>query len=87
MRVELTGDELLVVIDVSELPYKAAERSLAARLPRSAPDIATEVVGMLDTPKPASEPATVRAVTVKIVRTVVISSETLMLDTAREIYT
>jgi hypothetical protein len=72
---------------VSELPYRAADRSLAAKLPRSAGDIATEVVGMLDAPKPASSPVTVRAVTVKMVRTEVIASETLMLDAEREVFT
>ncbi|MGH3191736.1 MAG: hypothetical protein ACRDPY_32200 [Streptosporangiaceae bacterium] len=87
MRAEVRGDELLIVIDVGELPYRATARSLAAKLPRSASDIATEVVGMLDAPKPASGPVTVRAVTVELVRSEVVASETLMLSTERELFT
>jgi hypothetical protein len=87
VRAEVNGDELFVTIDAAELPGKATARSLAARLPRSAHDIAAEVVRMLDAPKPASVPVTVRAVTVRLVRTQVIAAETLMLDGEREIFT
>ncbi len=87
MRVEVSGDELLVTIDVGELPYRATDRSLAAKLPRSASDIATEVVGMLDAPKAATGPVTVRAVTVRLVRTEIIGAETLMLDGERQVFT
>lgn len=87
MRAEVHGDELLVTIDVTELPYRVSARSLAAKLPASASDIATEVVGLLDAPKPAKGPVTVRAVTVKLVRSEVVASETLMLDTERELFT
>jgi hypothetical protein len=65
---------------------RVSARALAARLPRSAQEIATEVVRLLDTPKDAREPVTVRSVTVKLVRTKVIASETLMLAVEREIY-
>ena len=87
MRAEVSGDELLITIDVSELPYRATARSLAAKLPASASGIATEVVGMLDAPKPAPGPVTVRAVTVKLVRSEVVASETMMLATEREVFT
>lgn len=87
MRAEVSGDELLIMIDAGELKAKATARSLAARLPRSAHDIAAEVVRLLETPKGASDPVTVRSVTVKLVRTQVIASETLMLDAARELFT
>jgi len=83
----VNGDELLVTIDAGELQAKAAARSLAARLPRSAHDIAGEVVRLLETPKGASDPVTVRSVTVRLVRTQVIAAETLMLDTERELFT
>jgi hypothetical protein len=86
MRAEVTGDELLITIDAAELPGKATARSLAARLPRSAHDIAEEVVRLLDAPKPAGVPVTVRAVTVKLVRTQVIAAETLMLADEQEIF-
>jgi hypothetical protein len=87
VKAEVHGDELLVIIDVSELPYRATARSLAANLPGSASEIATEVVGMLDKPKAATGPVTVRAVTVKLVRTDVIAEQTLMLDTERQVFT
>lgn len=87
MRAEVSGDELVITIDVTELPYRVSARSLAAKLPRSAGDIATEVVALLDAPKPASRPVTVRSVTVKLVRTEVIAIEPLMLDTERELFT
>lgn len=86
MRAEVDGDELLVTLDLAELPDKASERALAARLPRSAHEIAAEVVRMLDTPKPAAVPVTVRAVTVRLVRTRLIAAETLMLAVEREIF-
>jgi hypothetical protein len=41
----------------------------------------------LDAPKPASAPVTVRSVTVRLVRTVAVGSETLMLDTERQVFT
>jgi len=87
MRAEVSGDELLVSIDAGELETRATARSLAARLPRSAHDIAIEVVRLLETPKDAKDPVTVRSVTVRLVRTQVIASETLMLDTERELFT
>lgn len=87
MRAEVHGDELLVTIDVTELPYRVSARSLAAKLPASASDIAAEVVGLLDAPKPATGPVTVRAVTVKLVRSEVVASETMMLSTEREVFT
>jgi hypothetical protein len=87
MRAEVSGDELLIMIEAGELKAKATARSLAARLPRSAHDIATEVVRLLETPKGASDLVTVRSVTVRLVRTQVIVAETLMLDTARELFT
>jgi hypothetical protein len=86
VRAEVDGDELLVTLDEAELPGKATTRALAARLPRSAHEIATEVVRMLDTPKGARDPVTVRAVTVRLVRTRLIASETLMLTVEREIF-
>lgn len=86
MRAEVRGDELLVVIDAAELPRQADSRALAARLPRSAHEIAAEVVRMLDTPKPAGTPVTVRSVTVKLVRTRLIASETLMLAVEQELF-
>jgi hypothetical protein len=41
---------------------------------------------MLDAPQCDRDPVTVRAVTVKLVRTQVIASETLMLAVERELY-
>jgi hypothetical protein len=86
MRAEVSGDELLITLDAAELPDKPSERALAARLPRSAQEIATEVVRMLDTPKAVGVPMTVRAVTVRLVRTRLVASETLMLAVERVIY-
>jgi hypothetical protein len=86
VRAEVSGDELLITLDAAELPDKATARALAARLPRSAHDIAAEVVRMLDTPKPAAVPVTVRSVTVRLVRSQLIASETLMLAVEREIF-
>jgi hypothetical protein len=86
VRAEVSGDELLITLDAAELPDRASERALAARLPRSAHEIATEVVRMLDTPKAARVPVTVRSVTVKLTRTRVIASETFMLSAEREIF-
>ncbi len=86
MRAEVSGDELLITIDAGELPGKATARSLTARLPRSAHDIASEVVRMLEAPKPAGVPVTVRAVSVRLVRTQVIATEVLMLVAGREIF-
>jgi hypothetical protein len=87
MRVEVvSGDELLITIDADELPGKATARALAAKLPRSASGIAAEVVKLLDAPKPAGVPVTVRAVTVKLVRTQLIAAETLLLAAEREIF-
>ena len=86
MRAEVSGDELLVTLDTCELPDKASERVLAARLPCSAHEIAAEVVRILDKPKGAGVPVTVRSVTVRIVRTEVIATETLMFSEATEIY-
>jgi len=86
MRAEVSGDELLITIDADELAGKATARSLTARLPRSAHDIAAEVVRMLEAPKPADVPVTVRAVTVRLVRTQVIAAEVLMLAVEREIF-
>lgn len=80
------GDELVVTIDAGELQTRATAQSLAARLPRSAYDIATEVVRMLGEPKGAVEPTTIHSVTVKLVRQQVIGTETLMLDSPREVY-
>jgi hypothetical protein len=88
VRVEAGApDELVITIEVGEMPVRATDRSLAARLPNNASGIATEVVGMLDAPKPATGPVTVRAVTVRLVRTGVVASETLMLGEAKEIFT
>jgi hypothetical protein len=86
MRAEVSGDELLITIDVTETAGKTTARSLAARLPRSAHDIAAEVVRILEAPKPAGIPVTVRAVTVQLVRTQVIAAEVLMLAVEREIF-
>jgi len=86
MRAEIHGDELVVTLDADELRTRATVQSLAARLPRSAHDIAAEVVRQLEVPKGASEPATICSVTVKLVRTRVIGAETLMLDSPREVY-
>jgi hypothetical protein len=86
VRVDVTGDELLITIDADELPSQADTRGLAARLPANASGIAAEVVKMLDAPKPAREPAVVRSVTVQLVRTRIVAAETLMLDGEAEIY-
>jgi hypothetical protein len=86
MRADVSGDELLITLDAAELPGRTTARALAARLPRSAHEIADEVIRMLDTPQCDRDPVTVRAVTVKLVRTQVIASETLMLAVEREIY-
>ena len=45
---------MLITIDAAELPGKATARSLAARPPRSAHEIAAEVVRLLDRPKDAA---------------------------------
>lgn len=86
MRAEVSGDELLITMDAAELPGQVDSRALAARLPRSAHEIATEVIRMLDAPKGAPGAVTVRAVTVQLVRTRLIASETLMLAVEREIF-
>jgi hypothetical protein len=86
VRADVSGDELLITLDAAELPSKATARALAARLPRSAHEIAAEVVWLLDTPKGDRDPVTVRSVTVRLVRTQVIASETLMLAVEREIF-
>lgn len=86
MRAEVSGDELLITMDAAELPRQVDSRTLAARLPRSAHAIAAEVVRLLDTPKDARPPVTVRAVTVQLVRSRIIASETLMLAVEQEIF-
>ena len=83
---EVRGDELLVSIDVAELPDRADARSLAAKLPANVSGIATEVVKMLAAPQAAREPAAVRPVTVQLVRTRVVAAETLMLDRETQVY-
>lgn len=86
MRAEVHGDELLITIDVDELPYRADARSLAARLPANAAGIASAVTKMLAAPQAAREPAAVRSVTVQLVRTRVVAAETMMLDRETEIF-
>jgi hypothetical protein len=62
-------------------------RALAARLPRSAHEIAREVVRMLDTQKsPTDVPVTVRTVTVQLTRIRLIASETLVLAAEQVIF-
>lgn len=85
MRADVNGDELLVTIDQAKVPGRSTARGLAARLPRSAHDIAAEVVRLLDAPRAPADPVLIRAVTVRVVRTEVIAAETLML-TEQEIF-
>ena len=86
MRAEVSGDELLITIDISELPDQADPRSVAAKLPANASGIATEVVKMLAAPQAVREPAAVRSVSVRLTRTRVVAAETLMLDRETRVY-
>lgn len=39
MRAEVHGDELVITLEVGEIPDRPADRAVAARLPRSASGI------------------------------------------------
>lgn len=86
MRAEVSGDELLISIDEGELGTKATARSLPRGCPVARTTSPVRWVRRLAAPTGASDPVTVRSVTVRLVRTQVIASETLMLDGAREIF-
>jgi len=49
MKAEITGsgDELIVSLPVEELPGAASDQSLRLKLPGSAPDITSGVLGMI----------------------------------------
>jgi hypothetical protein len=86
VRAEVSGDELLITIDISELPDQADPRGVAAKLPGNASGIASAVMEMLAAPQPVREPVAVRSVSVRLTRTRVVAAETLMLDRETEIY-
>lgn len=88
VKAEITadGNELSVTLDIGELPIVATDRGLRAKLPSSAPDIATGVMDML-TPRPEpSEPRPVRIVHVRLVRTEVIAESIIELPDARQVF-
>jgi hypothetical protein len=88
VKAEITGDghELVVTIDVSELTVTATDQGLRAKLPSSAPGIATGVVDML-TPRPEpGEPRPVRIVRVRLIRSELIGESIIELTDAREVF-
>ncbi len=91
MRVESGAeDELVLVLDVAEvsrlLERKVSHQALAAGLPKQASKLADAVMDMVDAPR-EQEPRTVRSITVRVVETRTIASETLLLSDPREVYT
>jgi hypothetical protein len=90
VRIELGAeDELVLVLDVTEIS-RVAERkvspgTLRAWLPEQAAKIADAAADMLTGPRP-QEPRTIRAVTVRVVETQVITEETLLLADLKELY-
>ena len=90
MRAEVgADDELVLVLDIAEvsalLERKVSHGALKAELPGQAAKLADAAADMLTGPRP-QEPRTIRSVTVRVVRTQVITEETLLLADPRELY-
>ena len=91
MRAEAGApDELVVVLDVTEvsglLARKVSEGALKAGLPGQAARLADFVMDITSESR-AQEPMTIRSVTVKVVETRTVASETLMLTAERQVFT
>ena len=90
MRVEAGApDELVLVLDVAEvsglLHREVSAGALKAGLPGQAGKLADAVMDMTGEPG-TPEPRTIRSVTVKVVETRTVASETLLLSTERQVY-
>lgn len=88
MKAEISGDghELTVTLDVAELPFLASDRSLAARLPRSAAGIGAGILDMLSERPEPGEARPVRIVRVRLVKTSVVAESLLELPDTRQVY-
>ena len=88
MKAEITGsgDELTITLDAGELPMRANDASLRAKLPESAGPIADGVLAMIGQPPEPGEPKTIRVVHVRLVRTVTVAETTLALDGERQVW-
>jgi hypothetical protein len=91
VRVEAgTSDELVLIIDVTEvsglLNRKVSPGALRAGLPGQAGKLADAVLDMTGEAR-AQEPRTIRSVTVRVVESRTIASETLLLSGERQVYT
>lgn len=90
MRADVTAPgELTLTIDVGGLPVRREDTAWQAGLPGTAPGLADEITGILAVPQPAPPPPQareIRAITVRLVRTEVIATEPLMLDSPKQVY-
>jgi len=91
MRVEVGAeDELVLVLDAAEvsglLQRKVSHQALAAGLPAQAAKLADAVAGELADPS-TQEPRTIRSITVKVIETRTIATETLMLTEEKQVFT
>jgi hypothetical protein len=91
VRVEAGApDELVLILDVTEvsrlLDRKVSAGALKAGLPGQAGKLADAVLDMTGEPR-ALEQRTIRSVTVKVVETRIIASETLLLSAEKQVYT
>lgn len=90
MKVESGApDELVLVLDVTEvsrlLERKVSPQALAGALPGQAGKLADAVMDEMAQPRPR-ELTTITSITVRVVQTRVVASETLMLDGERQVY-
>lgn len=90
MRAEAGApDELVLILDAAEvtglLHQEVSDGALQAGLPGQAGRIADAALEVTAGPR-AQEPRTIRSVTVKIVQTRVIASETLLLAGPRQVF-
>ncbi|WP_300611075.1 hypothetical protein [Trebonia sp.] len=90
MRIEAGApDELVLVLDVAEisglLQREVSRGALRAALPGEAGALADAVMDIAGEPRPP-EPRTIRSVTIKVIETRVIASETLLLAAERQVY-
>ena len=83
-------DELVLVLDVAEvcalLHREVSAGALKAGLPGQAGKLADAVMDMTGEPR-TLEAKMIRSVTVKVVETRTVASETLLLSTERQVYT
>lgn len=88
MKAELgaSGDELTITLDADELGLAASGRALAMKLPGNAGGIADGIMGMIGQPPVPGDPAKIRVVHVRLVRTAVVAETTLALDGEREVW-